>query len=340
MPISIDDFGSTNDENISLITIKLNSGFSASFSQYGAAIVRIICKDIKGEFSDVVQGYDSVEGYVNGGSCQGAVIGRFANRIANATIDIDNKKYQLNANCGKHLLHGGNVGFQNSIWEIESLGENFVEFSYLSQDMDAGFPGNLRVKVKYTVENDSVRIDYYAAADKKTAVNLTNHAYFNLSGKHDSQVNDNILQIDADMITIPDEMNVPTGEFKDVTETIFDFRKPRAIGENSYDHNFVLNGFKGLENKDIFKASSLYDPKSGRIMHCYTNKPGIQVYTANGLNEIGKGNVFMPSRSSICLETQYFPDSPNQKSFPYKYLDIGEEYSFTTIYKFEVGKDL
>lgn len=340
MPIKIENFGNFNGNETKLITITLDSGFSASFTQYAAAIVGIYAPDRNGDFADVVQGYDDVQGYANGGSSQGAVVGRFANRIAKGNLVIDGEHFQLPINCGVHTLHGGGIGFQNAVWDIDNISENSVTFSFVSVDGDANFPGKLTTTVKYTVENDFVRIDYKAKATKKTAVNLTNHAYFNLSGKHDKLINEHILLISANKVTAVDIDNVPTGEYFDVKNTIFDFNEPKKIGINSYDHNFVLNGFKSLDNKNIFFASSLLEPKSGRIMHCFTNKPGLQIYTANGLSEIGKNGLFMPKRSSICLETQYFPDSPNHANFPFEFLDPNLEYDFTTIYRFEVGDSL
>lgn len=340
MPIKTENFGIYNGKETKLITITLDSGFSASFTQYAAAIVSINAPDRNGDFADVVQGYDDVKGYASGGSSQGSVVGRFANRIAKGNLVIDGERFQLPTNCGIHTLHGGGVGFQNAVWDIDDVGENSVTFSFVSDDGDANFPGKLTSTVKYSVENDSVIINYKAKTTKKTAVNLTNHAYFNLSGKHDELIDEHILLIGANKVTVVDGDNVPTGEFFDVQNTIFDFRQPKKIGINSYDHNFVLNGFKTLDNKKLFFASSLLESKSGRIMHCFTNKPGLQIYTANGLSETGKNGLFMPKRSSVCLETQYFPDSPNHENFPFEFLAPDSEYDFTTIYRFEVGDSL
>ena len=340
MSMTIKSFGEIDCTDISLVTITLESGFSASFCQFGATIVSINAPDKYGKFADVVQGYDDANGYSTGFSSHGSVVGRYANRIAKGEFFIDDEKIKLLINCPPHTLHGGNIGFHRAVWDIVNTDENSVTFSYKSADCEAGFPGNLTAYVKYTVEDDSVRLDYKAISDKKTAVNLTNHAYFNLSGMHDKLIDSHIMWIDADRITAVDELNVPTGDFVVVDETIFDFRKAKSIFENSYDHNFVLNGFSDITNKNIFKAASLFEPDSGRVMHCFTNKPGLQIYTANGLSEVGKNGVFMPKRSSVCLETQYFPDSPNHEEFPFEFLEVGDEYCFSTLYKFEVGDSL
>jgi aldose 1-epimerase len=270
----------------------------------------------------------------------GAIIGRYANRIANASFTLDGQKYSLPKNNGDNTLHSGTHGFNNVVWKAKAV-PNGVELSYLAKDGETGFPGNLATTVRYTLVKGDLRIEYSAETDKDTVLNLTNHSYFNLAGGGDILKNE--VTIDASRFTPVNANLIPTGELKSVEGTPFDFRKSTAVGArinadneqlqlgHGYDHNWVLdNGGK------LAEVAEVYEPSSGRILKVFTDQPGIQFYTGNFLNGTVKGKGGKPDeyRSALCLETQHFPDSPNQPSFPTTELKPGERYHTVTVYSF------
>lgn len=328
----------TNSQNASVKIITL-----------GGTLVSIKVPDKNGEFADVICGYDNVDSYLENSGYQGALIGRYGNRIENSKFILDNNEYTLFNNEGNNHLHGGKEGFDKKIWEANSweIGDTmFLELSYLSKDMEEGYPGNLFVKVLYTFDNDNkLSINYKATTDKKTILNLTNHAYFNLGGYDSGNIEKHSLWIDSDKITEVNTELIPTGSEISVNNTPFDFRREKLIGKDinadnellrlgkGYDHNFILNN-----DGKIKHVATLKDTKSERVMKVYTNQPCIQVYTANCINEeesAFKANIPQKIRCAVCLETQHAPDSPNHANFESCELDVGKLYDYTTVFKFE-----
>jgi aldose 1-epimerase len=347
-------FGKTPDgQPVDLYVLTAKGGAEASITNYGGAVVSLKAPDRNGKLADVVLGYDNAEGYVNDKSFFGALVGRYGNRIGHAQFALDGKTYTLAKNNGENSLHGGIKGFNKAVWTakiIPAKDGQSLELSYLSKDGEEGFPGNLKVSVIYTLtESNALRITYSATSDKKTVVNLTNHSYFNLAGQGSGEILGHLLVIQADKFTPVDAGLIPTGEFRDVAGTPFDFRKELAIGARidqdeeqlklggGYDHNFVLQRSNDPEES---LAARVLEPVSGRILEVWTTEPGVQFYTGNFLDgkTIGKGGVAYPRRSAFCLETQHFPDSPNQPKFPSVVLNPGERYHTITTYKFSVRK--
>jgi aldose 1-epimerase len=315
---------------------------------YGGIVVSLKVPDRTGKSDDVVLGFDSLDEYVvnsNGknGAFIGALIGRYANRIAQGTFTLDGKKYNLPLNNGPNSLHGGPHGFNNVVWKAVAI-ENGVELSYLSKDGDAGYPGNLNTVVQYTLRGGDLRIEYSATTDKDTVLNLTSHSYFNLAGQGKGDILNHQLTVRASRFTPVDSELIPTGELKFVGGTPFDFRKPFKVGERinaddeqlhlgrGYDHNFVLDSADGK----LAEAAEVYEPSSGRVMRVLTTEPGIQLYTGNFLDGSikGKGGVAYQRRSALCLETQHFPDSPNHPNFPSTELKPGKGFHSVTVYSF------
>lgn len=342
--VKVSDF-----DSIKSYTLKNKNGMEVKFTNYGAIVTSIKVPDREGHFADVALGYGSVEGYINAIDRPyfGAIVGRYGNRIAKGKFTIDGKEYSLKTNNGENHLHGGLMGFDKVVWNGEVVGKNAVRFSYLAKDGEEGYPGNLSVQVTYTLTDDNeLRIDYHATTDKKTPVNLTNHTYFNLAGEGAPTILDHELMINADAFTPIDKGLIPLGEIRPVESTPFDFRKAKAIGRDigvesqqlayglGYDHNWVLNKGKG----GMTLAATVYDPKSGRFMEVFTDEPGIQFYCGNFLDGrlVGKSGKVYNYRSALCLETQHYPDSPNQPAFPSTILEPGQTYATTTIYKFGV----
>jgi aldose 1-epimerase len=329
----------------------LNDGaYEARITNYGGVLVTLKAPDREGKAGDIVLGFDNVDGYYanfNGPADAffGAIIGRYANRIAHGKFALDGKTYSLPLNNGENSLHGGPHGFNNVVWKAKPI-TNGVELTYLSKDGEAGYPGNLSVTVRYTLVNGDLRIEYSAATDKDTVINLTNHAYFNLAGQGDILKHE--LTLHASRFTPVDAGLIPTGELESVASTPFDFRKSTAVGArindndeqlklgHGYDHNWVLDGGGGK----LAEAAELYDPVSGRVLKVLTDQPGIQFYSGNFLDGSikGKGGVAMQLRSALCLETQHFPDSPNHPKFPSTELKPGERYHTVTIYRLSVRK--
>src|SRR5215467_4771396 len=349
-------FGKTPDgEAVELYTLTNKNSVEASISTYGGAVVSLKVPDLHGTLEDIVLGYDSVDGYIADKSYFGALIGRYGNRIGHAQFSLDGKTYSLAKNNGQNSLHGGIKGFNKAVWtakEIPAKDGQALELKYLSKDGEEGFPGNLQVTVVYTLtDSNELRIEYAASTDKKTVVNLTNHAYFNLVGVSvgSGDVLKHVLMIEADKFTPVDAGLIPTGELRAVAGTPFDFRKPTAIGARfdasdeqiklggGYDHNFVLRRKLG---EGLALAARVTEPTSGRIMEVWTTEPGVQFYTGNFLDGSahGKGGVAYTKRAAFCLETQHFPDSPNQTKFPSVVLSPGARYHTTTVYKFSAQK--
>ena len=328
-----------------LYTLENKNGLKVQVTNYGAIIVSIIVPDRDGKLADIVQGYDTIGEYINGNKpYMGAVCGRCANRIAKGNFCLEGKEYTLAINNGPNHLHGGITGFSKVVWDIVRSSPLSVEMEYLSQDMEEGYPGNMRVSVTYTLTDaDELRLDYHASTDKTTVVNLASHSYFNLAGEGSGSMYDQELMINAGLFTPTDATSVPTGEILSVKGTPFDFTSPKKIGQDieaaneqlkfgaGYDHNFVLNHRPGT----LGLAAVAHDPSSGRIMEIYTTQPGVQLYSANWIdNEPGKGGKKYQRRWAFCLETQHFADAINKPHFPNVILNPGEKYEHSTIHKF------
>jgi aldose 1-epimerase len=345
-----EDLGTHNDKEVSLFTLKNKSGHILKLTNYGARIVRIEVPDKNGTIDNVTTGGETLETIVKGDAFGGATVGRFANRIANGKFTLDGIEYNLPVNNRPNTLHGGPQGWYAQVWNteiIQNSKEPQVKFTYLSPDMEAGFPGTVNVSVTYTWTNDNeIIIDYLATTDKKTVFNITNHAYFNLNGTGKGFIQDHLLTINASNYTPVDQTSIPTGEIRSVKNTPFDFTTPRTIGERigsmyedvafrGYDHNYVLDA-----NAKI--AAVAYSPESGRVMEVITDEPGLQFYSGNsrGWTQFKEtGTMPENSRSSFALETQHFPDSPNHSNFPSTVLEPGKPYKSRTVYKFSVKKD-
>lgn len=341
MGVEKSSWGAVNGVEVQRYVLS-NASVQAAVLSYGATL-----QMLKFAGKDVVLGYDTLEGYRRGRSYQGAAIGRYANRIAAGKFELNGKTYDVGCNeNGKGHLHGGNVGFDKRVWNasIESDGaEPSVKFTLTAADGEEGYPGNLQVSLTYTLTaENALRLTYTASADADTVVNLTNHSYFNLNGWDGGDILDTQLQIFAEAITPIDKRFIPTGVLQPVEGTPFDFRTPKAIGRDNtaddeqlcigggYDHNFVLG--TTFAWRHAVRARS---PKSGICMDCYTDQPGVQLYTSNGLNEPGgKGGLALYKNQGFCLETQCFPDSPNQPSFPTTRLNAGETRTTVTEYRF------
>lgn len=340
-----------NGAKTGLYTIRNQNGLRATFTNYGQRLVSLYVPGRSGEMEDVVLGFSSLERYRSAKEKYfGATIGRYGNRISRGRFSLGGKIYQLETNNGENHLHGGTGGFHNVVWKAEQNARNQLVFSRTSPHMEEGYPGNLKVKVVYTLtDQNELKINYEAESDRNTIVNLTHHSFFNLAGAGDGQINDHILMINGDHYTPVDAGLIPTGEINPVVGTPFDFTKPKAIGQDlesehqqlrygqGYDHNWVLN----LEPKNqdgLVLAARVVEPISGRTMEVYTNEPGLQFYGGNFLDgkTVGKGGEIYSYRGAFCLETQHFPDSPNQPSFPEVTLDAGEVYKSTCVYKFGV----
>jgi len=348
MPYTSADFETTIDgKPTKLFSMKNDNGMVVTLTNYGAKIVSIYAPGKNGEFEDVLLGFRSIGEYQEYGASHGAIVGPFANRISNAQFEIDGVVFDLPVNNGEASLHSGPNSWYRNVWDFEQDG-NKTTFSLESADMDYGFPGNKKIDVTYTLTNENeLKIDYRVTSDKPTHINVTNHSYFNLRGEGDGDILDHILVINADKSTpVADENMIPTGEIRDIRGTALDFTEPHAIGErieekdsmliygSGYDFNYVINKEPG----ELAFAASAYEPESGRFMEVLTTEPGIQLYTGNHLKgtEIGQSGVPYTERTGFCLETQHFPDSPNQPAFPSTLLVPGDVYESTTIYKFSV----
>lgn len=337
-----------NGQSIDLYTLTNSRGLEAKITNFGAIVTSLKVPGGKGKLEDIVLGFDNLDGYQKDTSFFGAIIGRYANRIAKGRFVLNGTEYKLAINNGENHLHGGHNGFHKVVWDAKPLQKRtgaVLELTYLSKDGEAGYPGDLQVKVAYTLTNNNeLRIDYSAATDKDTVVNLTHHSYFNLTGQGNGDILKHELMINADRFTPTDVGLIPTGELKSVCAAPFDFTRPVAIGArldeddeqlklgNGYDHNWVLNGRNGT----MRFAARLHEPSSGRVMEVWTTEPGLQFYSGNFLNGsvTGKDGKSYQRHFGFCLETQHYPDSPNKPAFPSTVLKRGQRYHSTTIYGF------
>jgi len=343
--ITSERFGVTPDgDEVQLFSLNNDQGMEVKITNYGGIIVAINVPDRNGKIDDVVLGHDTLDGYLHLSRYFGALIGRHANRIARGKFVLNGVEYSLATNNGKNHLHGGLKGFDKVVWEACEI-EDGLQLTYLSQDGEEGYPGNLEAIVTYALTDaNELRIEYRATTDCDTIINLTNHSYFNFAGA--GTILDHEVQINADTFTPVDESLIPTGEIRSVKDTPMDFTSPMAIGARinddyeqinnigGYDHNFVLRE----ESEALKKAATVYEPKTGRVMEVWTTQPGIQFYSGNFLNGsiVGKSARAYVKHSGCCFETQHFPDSPNHPNFPSTVLKPGEQYQQTTVFRFSV----
>ena len=345
-----DDFKAVIDgDSVNLFVLQNKNGLEATFTNYGLRLVSLYVPDKNGNFEDVVLGHATLDEYVNGPKgYYGSIIGRYGNRIAKGSFSLGDNTFDLAINNNENHLHGGEIGFESVVWKVENQTSQSIEFSRLSPDMEEGYPGNLMVHVTYTLTDENeLKIAYKAETDKTTVVNLTHHSFFNLKGEGEGDVNDHLLMINADQYTPVDAGLIPTGEIKEVKDTPLDFRKIKTIGSEiasdfeqlkigkGYDHNYVLNDAP-QNSEGLTFAAKVIEPKSGRVLEVYTDEPGVQLYGGNFLNGkmIGKNGKPHLFRGSFCLETQHYPDSPNQLDFPSTTLEPGDTYSSNCVYKF------
>jgi len=346
--ITTEQFGQLDGERVLLFSLVNELGMEVKITNYGGIITSLKVPDRTGKLADIVLGHDSLEGYLKRSRYFGALIGRYANRIAHGRFSLNDTTYSLAHNNGPNHLHGGLKGFDKVVWEAKEVlkpGSAGVELHYLSQDGEEGYPGNLRLRVTYLLNQENeLRIDYFATTDKETIVNLTNHSYFNLAGN--GTVLDHELMINAAAFTPIRDNLIPTGEIRSVSGTPMDFTRPTSIGARikdnyeqlemagGYDHNFVLS----RNGESLTKAARLYEPTNGRTLEVFTTQPGMQFYSGNFLDGsiAGKGGTVYGKYSGCCFETQHFPDSPNHPSFPSTTLKPGENYQHTTVFKFSI----
>jgi len=349
-------------DTVTLYTLRNRHGMIVRVSDWGGIITQVLVPDREGELVDVVLGHDSLAAYIAGTPYFGALVGRYANRIARGQFELDGITYELAANNGENHLHGGIRGFDKVRWEAfttqsgpipggpfdaPGAGRASVVLSYVSEDGEEGYPGRLETTVTITLTNgNELRFDYEATTDAPTVVNLTHHGYWNLAGHAAGTVLDHELQVRASRYTPVDDGLIPTGELRHVERTPFDFRTPARIGERiaaddeqlrfggGYDHNFVLDDWTGDGAPRL--AARLRDPGSGRVMEVFTTEPGLQFYSGNFLDgtDVGKNGAIYEHRSGLCLETQHWPDSPNQPEFPSTVLRPGERFESSTVYRF------
>ena len=341
---------SIDGKDVKLYTLSSGHGLTMQVTNFGGRVVALWVPDKNGEMEDVVLGHPTIKDYIDtkGERYLGPVVGPFANRIAKGQFELDGRKYQLPLNNNGQTLHGGLKGLDMVVWNVDKVTENQIDLSYIAPDGQDGFPGNLNIKMVYTLTPDNeFKITYKATTDKPTVVNLSHHGLFNLKGEGNGTITDHILTINANGITPVDSVLIPTGEIMPVKDTPFDFTSATAIGQRigddneqlrmgaGYDHNWVLNR---STDSDIELVASVYEPVSGRFMEVYTDQPGLQFYSGNFFDGkvVGKHGKTLNYREALALETQKFPDSPNQPSFPSTRLDPGEIYTQTCIYKFSV----
>ncbi len=338
------EWGTVNSEPVYLYTLTNSNGITAKITNYGGFVVELLTPDRNGEKENIVIGLPSLEQYL-GNSYLGCIVGRYANRIANARFTLDGVEYQMVPNNGKNLLHGGAKGFNTKVWTPKTSVNDkaaILELSYVSPDMEEGFPGNLTTIVRYELTNDNeLQIHYKATTDKPTVLNLTNHSYFNLTGRKDGLGNHRI-KVYADAYLPVDEGLIPIGEVRPVDGTPFDLREWKIFADQfkllpkGYDHNFCV---KGITGKAPVLVAELYEPQSGRLLQTYTTEPGMQIYTGTNPFENVKFPEGVPPFTTVCFETQHYPDSPNQSAFPSTVLRPGEVYEQTTIYKFAIKQE-
>jgi len=345
--VTTENFGSVEGKDVFLYTLTNKEGNFIKLSNYGAVISEISVPDRNGKRDNVAFGYDNIDGYLNGDPYFGKVVGQYANRIAAGKFQLDGVDYTLALNNAPNSLHGGPTGWHSRVWDAEVLAKTdfpAVKFTYNKPDMEEGYPGNVVAEVVYTwTDNNEIILDYKVITDRNTIINITNHAYFNLHGSGVGDILDHEAVIRASAFTPVDSTLIPTGEIRPVEGTPFDFRTPHLIGERigedydqlvlggGYDHNFVL------DNVELVDAE-VYDPSTGRLLEVVTDQPGVQFYTGNFLDgtQTGRGGMVYNYRTGFCLETQHFPDSPNQLSFPSVVLTPEEPFLSSTTYRFSV----
>jgi aldose 1-epimerase len=347
--VSKHPFGKTPDgQQVDLYTLRNTRGAEAQIMNYGAIVVSLKVPDRNGKFGDVVLGFKDFDGYMKNDPYFGAIVGRYGNRIAKGRFTLNGVEYKLATNNGENHLHGGIKGFDKVVWtghEMKSPAGSSVAMTYLSKDGEEGYPGNLNARVVYTLTNNNeLKIDYTVTTDKDTVQNITHHSYFNLAGEGNGDILNHLVTINANRFVPTDAGSIPTGELKSVAGTPFDFRKATAIGARidqddeqikfgkGYDHTWVINGRMGV----MRLAATAYEATSGRVMQVWTTEPGVQFYTGNFLDGTltGKSGKVYQRRFGFCFETQHYPDSPNQPSFPTTTLKKGQTYKSTTIYRF------
>ena len=348
--IKIENFETIVDgKKVTLYTLKNSNGTYSQITNYGGKVVSLWLPDNKGNYEDVVLGYDNIDDYLIAKEKYfGALIGRYGNRIGKGKFTLGGKEYTLATNNGINHLHGGNKGYDAVVWDSKQLNEQSLELTYVSEHMEEGFPGNLSIKVLYNLtDNNELKIEYWATTDQTTIVNLTHHSFFNLKGAGNGEINNHLLQMNSDYFTPVDNGLIPTGKIATVENTPMDFRDLTIIGKRvneefeqlkfglGYDHNWVLN-----QNDEVYNyAAKVVEPISGRVMEVYTNEPGLQFYGGNFLDgTVGKDGKSYKHRTAFCLETQHFPDSPNKKHFPSTQLNPEDKYYSICIYKFSTLK--
>jgi len=342
-------FGTRDGRPVTLYTLSNANGVEVDTMNYGGIILSIRVPDRKGQFADIVLGHETLDGYIPNPPYIGAIIGRYGNRIANGTFTLGGKTYTLPKNDGPNTLHGGIAKtFDRVLWEGEPLKDKTgVAFSYVSKDGDDGFPGNVKVRVTYTLtDGNALLIDYEATTDKATPINLTQHSYFNLAGEGNGDILNHEIMINADRFTPVDKNLIPTGELRPVKGTPLDFTTSTKIGAriddgydqmvlgHGYDHNFVID--PKPDQNGLKLAARVHEPASGRTLEVWTTRPGVQFYTGNFLDGTvtGKQGHVYKRRYGFCLETQHFPDSPNHPDFPSTILKPGETFQSKTVFKF------
>ena len=341
--------GEKDGKATALYTLTNANGMEVCVTNFGGRIVSVMVPDKDGNMVDVVLGFDNINDYMTQASDFGASIGRYANRIAGGKYEFEGETVQLAQNDGTNCLHGGPTGWQYQVYEANQVDAQTIELTIVSPDGDNGFPGTVTAVVTYKLTDDNaIDISYSGTTDKATVLNMTNHSYFNLSGKHDQEATDHVLYVASDMITPANDILIPTGEFASVEGTPMDFRTPKVIAQDiesdyeqvvlgaGFDHNWVLT-----TAGDITKVcTTLSCPSNGVVLDVYTDQPGIQVYTGNFLTgEVaGKHGTYYPRRAAVCLETQLYPNSPNMPEWPSAFLRPGETYTHHCIYKFSVAK--
>ena len=346
-----DSFESIIDgKKVSLYTLKNNKGTITEITNYGGRVVSLWVKDKNGNYEDIVLGFSNIQGYINSKEKYfGAIIGRYANRINKGKFILNEKEYQLALNNGENHLHGGKKGYESIVWKAKQIDNQTLELTHYSKHMEEGYPGNLNIKVLYQLtDNNELKVEYWASTDQSTVINLTHHSFFNLRGAGNGTINDHLLQINAQYYTPVDKNLIPNGKISSVKNTPMDFQKLTTIGDRldsdfdqlkyglGYDHNYMINQKEVGHNY----ADKIIDPFSGRTMEVYTNEPGIQFYGGNFLDGsiVGKNEKQYQFRSALCLETQHFPDSPNNKNFPTTVLNPEDKYYSICIYKFSIIK--
>lgn len=343
--ITKESFGNADGKEVDLYTLTNANGATVKISTYGGVVTSWVSPDKNDKRSSIVLGFDSLSGYLAKPPYFGALIGRYGNRIAKGKFKIDTTNYTLAINNAPNALHGGNKGFDKVVWDAAIVSDSIptLKLSYLSKDGEEGYPGNLTVNVQYTLTDDNeLKLEYNATTDKPTVLNLTNHSYFNLTGDVSNTILNHVVQIDADKYTPVDSTLIPTGEIAPVKGTAFDFTTPTKIGlridsvKGGYDHNFVLN----KNDSSLTKVATVTEETSGRKLEVFTMEPGLQFYTGNFLDGTIKTSDGKPiiQHAAFCMETQHFPDSPNEPKFPSTLLVPGQQYHTVTVYKLSVTK--